>query len=343
MSGITRRLSRSLPAALVVGLLAAALFGAQGRAQAAPKVKCTPRLLVVSAFPAEIGHLLDATAVQRTIDVDGRQFWVGTLAGNNVVLALTGIGPVNADKTTRTAFDTFTCANTGSSISGVVFSGVAGVKRIGDVAVPTRWTPDARKTWIAADPTMLAVAQQTAPISTPKLERTNPLGDPACACTPTDLIKTVTLSYQPDVTVGGDGETSDPFAGRALPCAPNGGDIFGCEPCKAQKRTVDDAQRFVPGILPFIPNFFFDYLKQPQQTDTSYAAQDEETAAVGGVATSRGVPFIGFRAGSDGAGDPLMLPGFPFQFFFYKQIAADNAATATMDFLRAWATTKHTR
>jgi hypothetical protein len=31
-----------------------------------------------------------------------------------------------------------------------------------------------------------------------------------------------------------------------------------------------------------------------------------------------------------------MLPGFPFQFFFYKQIAADNAAIATIDFLRAW-------
>jgi hypothetical protein len=35
------------------------------------------------------------------------------------------------------------------------------------------------------------------------------------------------------------------------------------------------------------------------------------------------------------------VPGFPFQFFFYKQIAADNSATATLDFLRAWSTTKH--
>ena len=344
-SGITRRLPRPVAAALVIGLVAAALFGAQGRADARPRTKtkaarCVPRLLVLSAFPAEIGHLLDATKVQRTVEVDGHQFFVGTVAGNNVVLALTGIGPVNADKTTRTAFDTFTCAKQ-PGISGVVFSGVAGVKRIGDVAVPTRWTPDARKTWFAADPAMLAVAQTTAPISTPKLEHTNPLGDPGCVCLPTDLVKTVTLSYQPDVTVGGDGQTSDPFAGRALPCVPNGGDIFGCEPCKVQKRTVEDAQRFVPGILPFIPNFFFDYLQNPAQTDTSYAAQDEETAAVGAVATSHGVPFIGFRGGSDGAGDPLMLPGFPYQFFFYKQIAADNAATATLDFLRAWATTKH--
>jgi nucleoside phosphorylase len=339
MSGITRRLPRSVGALLVIGLVAAALFGAQSRAEAKPKAKaakCVPRLLVLSAFPAEIGHLLDATNVQRTVDVDGHQFFVGTLAGNNVVLALTGIGPANADKTTRTAFDTFTCAKQ-PGLSGVVFSGVAGVKRIGDVAVPTRWTPDSRKTWIAADPAMLNVARTTAPVSTPKLERTNPLGDPACLCTSTDLVKTITLAYQPNVTVGGDGQTSDPFAGRALPCVPNGGDIFGCEPCKAQKRTAEDAQRFVPGILPFIPGFFFDYMQQPPATDTSYAAQDEETATVGAVATSHGVPFIGFRGGSDGAGDPLMLPGFPFQFFFYKQIAADNAATVTAAFLQSWA------
>ncbi len=340
MSGIRGHVPRPLAVALVVGVLAAALFGVQGTADAKTKRakanKCVPRLLVVSAFPAEIGPLLKAAHVDRTVEVDGHQFFVGTLAGNDVVLALTGIGPVNADKTTRIAFDTFTCKSQ-PGIAGVVFSGVAGVKRIGDVAVPTRWTPDARKSWYAADPTMLAVAQQTAPISSPKLERTNPLGDPGCTCMPTDLVKTVTLSYQPDVTVGGDGETSDPFAGRALPCVPNGGDIFGCEPCKVQKRTVEDARRFVPGILPFIPNFFFDYLQNPQQTDTSYAAQDEETAAVAAVATEKAVPFIGFRAGSDGAGDPLMLPGFPFQFFFYKQIAADNAGIATLDFLSAWA------
>jgi nucleoside phosphorylase len=339
MSGIATRLPRPVAAALVVGLVGAALFGAQGTATAkqARPAKCVPRLLVVSAFPAEIGPLLNAARIDRsrTVDVDGRQFWVGKLAGNDVILALTGIGPANADTTTRAAFDTFRCG-TKPGISGVVFSGVAGAKRIGDVAVPTRWTPDARKTWLAADPTMLTVARQTAPVSSPKLERTNPLGDPACACIPTDLVKTVTLAYQPEVAVGGDGQTSDPFGGRALPCVPNGGDIFGCEPCKEQKRTAEDAQRFVPGILPFIPNFFLEYLQAPQQTDTSYAAQDEETAAVGAVASTHGVPFIGFRGGSDGGGDPLMLPGFPFQFFFYKQIAADNAAIATIDFLRAW-------
>src|SRR5437588_881909 len=193
MSGIATRLPRPVAAALVVGLIAAALFGAQRTATAkqARPAKCVPRLLVVSAFPAEIGPLLNAARIDRsrTVEVDGRQFWVGKLAGNDVVLALTGIGPANADKTTRAAFDTFTCG-TKPGISGVVFSGVAGAKPIGQVGIPTRWTPDARKTWLATDPTMLTVARQTAPVSSPKLERTNPLGDPACACTPTDLVKT---------------------------------------------------------------------------------------------------------------------------------------------------------
>jgi hypothetical protein len=48
------------------------------------------------------------------------------------------------------------------------------------------------------------------------------------------------------------------------------------------------------------------------------------------------VPFLGFRGMSDGPGDPLNLPGFPFQFFVYKQIAADNSATAVEAFLSSW-------
>ena len=35
-------------------------------------------------------------------------------------------------------------------------------------------------------------------------------------------------------------------------------------------------------------------------------------------------------------GDPLHLPGFPFTFFFYRQISSDNAAITTMAFLKAW-------
>jgi hypothetical protein len=58
--------------------------------------------------------------------------------------------------------------------------------------------------------------------------------------------------------------------------------------------------------------------------------EDMETAAVARVAAEREIPFVGFRGVSDGAGDPLDLPGFPVQFFAYYRVAADNAAAATV-------------
>jgi len=60
----------------------------------------------------------------------------------------------------------------------------------------------------------------------------------------------------------------------------------------------------------------------------NYVASDNETAATALVAQQHKVPFIGFRAISDGTPDPLMLPGYPSQFFVYYQLAAENAAIA---------------
>jgi nucleoside phosphorylase len=54
------------------------------------------------------------------------------------------------------------------------------------------------------------------------------------------------------------------------------------------------------------------------------------------VAASAGVPFLGVRAVSDGGGDPLHLPGFPVQFFAYRQLAGNNAAALTVAILREW-------
>ena len=93
-------------------------------------------------------------------------------------------------------------------------------------------------------------------------------------------------------------------------------------------------QPLKPDEVARFPAFFTDYGESTKQ-GKGYVAQDEETAAVATVAAARGVPFLGFRAVSDGAGDPLGLPGFPVQFFFYRQLAADNAAIATMAFLAA--------
>lgn len=341
-TSIRRRLRGAASAVVLAGVLASmAGLGPATPVRAATTPSCTPRLLVLSAFPAEIGGLLAAATVNpsATVNVDGRNFYTGRLAGNDVVLALTGIGLVNANRTAQAAVDHFRCGAT-TAISGIVFSGVAGGRTyIGDVTVPARWTEDGGATWLRVDPTMLSVARGVAGSSLP-LERDAPLGDPACACIDPHAIKPLRLPHVPTVIAGGDGTSADPFGGRAFFCVPSGGDVFGCAPCRPPAGSAPDVPRFATGVLPFVdPAFFLSYFNSPSPPTTSYDASDMETAAVARVAARSHIPFIGFRAVSDGKGDPLMLPGFPFQFFVYRQLAADNAATVTIAFLRSWAGT----
>ena len=298
---------------------------------------------MVSAFPAELGRIFAAATLDKgqPVVVDGRSFYQGSLEGHDVIMALTGIGPVNAKATTEAAFAHFQCPSTPavSGISGVVFSGVAGgggPSAIGDVTVPSRWTLDNGATWQSADPAMQATAARVAP--SVKLEATTPLGDPACTCQDPGLVKTVTLKHVPKVIVGGDGITTDPFGGRAVPCFPGAGDLGGCQPCGASLAAPSsDAQRFATDMRALAdPGFFAALIAPAPAPSRTYVASDEETDAVARVAARDATPFVAFRAISDGAGDPLMLPGFPSEFFVYKQLAADNAAAEALAFLKAW-------
>jgi nucleoside phosphorylase len=328
---------------VVVVALAAGLLAGVGGADAADaktmrRKPCVSRLLVLGAFPAELDKLLMEAELDpsQEVVVDDRRFYVGTLRGNHVALALSGIGLVNAEQTAEAAFDHFRCRRR-TAIRGVVFSGVAGGDFIGDVAIPTRWTEDG-ETFLPVDPAMLATARRVAESGTVKLDKDVPLGDPACTCQDPGLLRPVSLPHQPKINVGGDGISADSFGGRTLPCFPAGGDVFGCEPCRFQSGDASDAQTFATKVLPFVdPGFFSGYFEKPPVADPAYEAQDMETAAVARVAARHRTPFIGFRAASDGGGDPLMLPGFPFQFFVYKHLAADNAAMVTLAFLEAWA------
>src|SRR5437588_10249615 len=158
-------------------MLFVGLANAAHAATAPPSGVCaTPRLLVVSAFPAEMGRIMKATQLDsvepiRSPAPQSKEFWTGTLEAKPVILALTGIGPVNATDTTTAAFTVFNC------ISGVVFSGVAGAgtdhqgaggaarqSRIGDVTVPDRWSQDDGKTWSTASQSLLKPAAKVSPI-----------------------------------------------------------------------------------------------------------------------------------------------------------------------------------
>jgi nucleoside phosphorylase len=295
---------------------------------------CVPRTLVLSAMPIELGPLFTQAKVERTVTVDGHDFYVGTLRGRDVVLSLTGIGPVNATRRTQQALRTFRCGHR-PGISAVVFSGVAGGDWIGNVVVADRWTLDHGKTFVPVDRSMLATARKVAR-SHVKLEQQAPAGDPACGCVlPPDAVSTVSVTHKPVVEVGGNGDTTDPFSGRALPCAPGGGDVLGCEPCVLQGH-AENATTFATGVVPFVDPAFFTGYGSSTASNGKYVAEDEETAAVATVAAKAHLPFIGFRAVSDGGGDPLGLPGFPAQFFYYRQLAADNAAAVTLAFLSNW-------
>jgi len=300
-------------------------------------VQSGERTLILTAFPAEADAILARTTLDPnpSVVVDGRHFYLGTLGGKKVIVAMTGLGMVNATQTTETALSHFT-PGSGISLGAVVFSGVAGGfgrTEIGDVAVPARWTSDDGATWHAVDPGMLAAAN-TLDVDLNSIAR---LGDPACSCNPIARLPLVDLNREPDLHVGGDGSSDDNNNGVAFPSIPFGGDVFGPQPCTAPDRSILAFGNFFQAIGPFLAFGLLTNLTGLLNPVTPPVdAVDQETAAAQQVADAHGVPFLGIRGMSDGPGDPLNLSGYPFTFFVYRQVAADNAAIVTEAFLHSW-------
>jgi nucleoside phosphorylase len=276
---------------------------------------CEQRTLLLSAFPAEADAVLSHTTLDPdpVVVADRRHFYLGAISGKKVIVAMTGIGMVNATDTAETAFARFTDT---SSIAAVVFSGVAGGAgrtSIADVAVPARWTLDDGTTFHPVDPGMLATAEKLS------VALTN-----------------INLQRRPQVVVGGDGCSSDHNNGVAFPCIPNGGDVFGCQPRGVPDRSLLYTGNFFQAAGPWLKSALLSNLRTRLTSDPAFDATDMETAAAQAVADAHGAPFLGIRGISDGPGDPLHLPGFPFQFFRYKSLAARNAARVTAAFLQSW-------
>jgi nucleoside phosphorylase len=330
---IRGRHRRALAAAVVVGIIVSMLATTNAVAQS--RSSCTHRVLILAAMPLELNPLVAQATLDptQTVDIDGRTFYVGRLAGNDVVLAMSGIGLVNAEQTATLAFEHFSCR-----FSAAMFSGVAGSRfNIGDVTIPKRWTLDGGQTWIGTDAAMLRLAR-TLEGGTVPLARDLPVGDAACLCPGVDAPTPVHMPQPLTVHVAGDGESSDTFGNHAVPCLPGGGDIAGCRPCVIAAGFGNDAADFAANMPSLAdPAFVQAMLAPPAKTTQEFDSQDEETANVAKVAAAYHVPFLGVRAVSDGHGDPLHLPGFPAQFFVYRQLAGNNAATVTIAFLQLWA------
>jgi nucleoside phosphorylase len=294
--------SQSLLRAIALGALAVLLPSCGCDDDAAPPPAGPPRLIaVLSAFPAELAPLVEQATVEETVTIDDRLFHRGMLAGVPVVLALTGIGLVNAENTTRALLEHF-------DVTGIVFSGVAGGPlRIGDVTVPVEWRDTDGMTF-PATAAWLEIAEEVSAPDLVELER--------CTLLPANPDRgEICMEHQPVIAVGGFGSSSDPFNGMAFPCVDGGNDVFGCDVVVAAPAAAGFAAKQVAGGQ-----------EEP-------IAVDMETAPVARVAAANELPFIAFRAVSDGAGDPLNLPGFPAQFFAYYRLAGQNAALATIAFL----------
>ncbi len=284
-------------------------------------VTSVPRTLILTAFPAEA----DAVLARATLDedpvvvVDGRHYYLGVLGGTNVLVAMTGIGMANATDTTEAALTGALSA----TITAVVFTGVSGGfgrTRIGDVAVPRRWTPDRGDTWYAVDLDMLEAAREL-----------------DVQLKSTGRLTLIDLHREPELHVGGDGFSDDNNNGAAFPSIPFGGAVFGPQPLRAPDFSPLFTGNFFRAVGPFVVRGIIGNITGLfTAANPPVDAVDQETAAAHRVADAHGVPFLGIRGMSDGPGDPLRLPGFPFTFFVYKRIAADNAAIVTEAFLRNW-------
>jgi len=267
-------------------------------------------IAVLSAFPAEMAAVLARATVADTMTIDDHVFRRGTLGGVRVVIGITGIGLVNAAATTRLVLDQF-------APRGVVVSAVAGSSlQIGDVTVPAAWELKDGTTF-AADAKWLDLAHTVA--AAVSLERCTTVSSAGAQ-------QSVCMVDQPTVLVGGIGQSTDPFVGRPFPCQPGGGDLYGCDIPPANGAASAEALASSAAAEPDTP-----------------VANDMETAAIAREAAARGVRFIAFRAVSDGAGDPLGLPGFLAQFSAYYHFAARNAAAATVAFLERLASTPAAR
>ena len=244
--------------------------------------------------------------------VNGRTHYLGSLAGHDVVLLLSGFSMVNAAMTTQALLDRYV-------ISGIVFSGIAGGVNpdlhVGDVTVPAQWGNYQESVFARETATGFAPARVTTPfanhgmmypqgtsVTVPgipdSLERRFWFAADSLAlvtaarvalsvrlerCVGTDC-----LAHEPRVVVGGNGVSGPTF--------------------------VDNAA-------------YREWAWRTFQAD----ALDMETAAVAVVAYENRVPFIAFRSLSDLAG------GGPGQneVRTFGRLAAENSAAVVIAYLKA--------
>jgi len=330
--------------------LLASLAGTSAAQAAAPRClsECTPRIGIVSAFGQEADILVARTSGKRSWVINGNRFTTGTLAGNRVVIVLSGVSIVNATMVTQLMVDHF-------RIERLVMSGIAGginpEHHVGDVIVPERWAMPMEVYW-------------NHDASVP-----GPCGKPGdVSCLGLQLHRGADGQPVPSFKLPGEVATGlfmrDTFAMNAKN-APKGEFRFdyevdpamldvarsiapALERCGPRAKTAASAapdpklcvttqpKVFVGGRGVSAPVFLANphyrkYLFEQLQVQ----AFEMEGAALAHVAFANGIPYISFRSLSDLAGAEEFNTDVGA--LFASGLAEANQAAVTIAFLQAWA------
>lgn len=279
------------------------------------------RILVLSAFCAEMEVLKNNATINKTVVINGRTCYVGTLCGNKVVLGLTGISMVNAAMVAQTLIDHF-------NIKGIVFSGIAGGVspdlNIGDVVVGTNSTQYQE---------MLA-ARYTGRGDEP-LDGDESLYDVGRY---TIFKDNYGFWFPQPVGVTQKGNDADAEADMSefasdpdyLAIAAEIVDDVILERCTPSKVCLDNQPKITFGLI-VSGQTFVDNANYRMWVCSTFeaSAMDMETAAVAHVAYVNKIPLIPFRSLSDLAGGG---PGQN-QIGIFFELAANNSARVLLAFL----------
>ncbi|MDQ0570716.1 adenosylhomocysteine nucleosidase [Variovorax paradoxus] len=305
---------------LAAGLLALGLAGCAGMYKTggadigSTRLDDTPRIAVVSAFEPELKLLLGRLRGAARHSLNGVEFTTGTLEGKPVVLFLSGISMTNATMNTQLVLDRF-------RISHIVFSGIAGgvnpSLHVGDVTVPAQWGQYLE----------VLMARETAPAkySAPPFIKDATLPNFGMMFPrPVEVRSAAKPAIERKFWFEADPKMLE--VARSIRSV----DLANCSggKCLARKPQLVVGGNGVSGQA------FMDNKAYREYTFKTFQANvlDMETAAVGMVAYSNGVPYIAFRSLSDlaGGGEGENEMGT------FMGIAADNSAKVMLAFLAAW-------
>ena len=276
----------------------------------------TPRVAVISAFPAELALLESKVQDARKVTINGVQFTTGTLQGKPVVLFLSGISMVNASMNTQLALDRF-------KVTHIVFTGIAGgvnpQLRIGDVVVAQRWAEYLEALFAReVAPGQYAPPSHQSDVKLPNFGMIHPR--------PVGVRSAGHATEEKRLWFDADAQLMQIARRAALEVK--------LEQCDADKHCLEHQPRVVVGGHGVSGQAFVDNAAFRQYTFNTFAASvlDMETAAVAHVAYSNGVPFIAFRSLSDLAGGGEGEN----QIKTFFKVAADNSARVLLAFFAAW-------